>query len=210
MKPPINHTQPIDNKVRKRIFGAGRGLVFTPTHFLDLGGRDAVDQALSRLTAEGAIRRLARGLYDYPKVHAVLGELLPSPDAVAKALAARDAVRLQPAGAYAANLLGLSEQVPAIIIFLTDGLARTVQVGAMKIVLQRTTPRAMATAGRLSGLLIQAFRYLGKENISPDVLSLLRKQLPAQERESLPRDIKFAPTWMHRHFRDLAKPLEKS
>lgn len=208
MKTTEIDAQSIDDKVRKRIFGSGRGLVFTPTIFLDLGSRDAIDHALSRLAADGTIRRLARGLYDYPKVHAVLGALLPSPDAIAKAIAVRDATRLQPAGAYAANLLGLSEQVPASVVFLTDGQARTVQVGAMKITLRRTTPRTMATAGRLSGLLIQAFRYLGAQNVTPARLGHLRTRLPAVEREALIRDIKYAPAWMHRHFRDLAKPEE--
>ena len=186
-------TQPVDNKAKKRIFGSGRGTVFTPTTFLDLGGRDAIDQILSRLASAGTIRRLARGLYDYPKLHAVLGPLQPSPDTIAKALAARDATRLQPAGAYAANLLGLSEQVPASIVFLTDGAGRSVQIGAVQIILRRTTPRAMATAGRLSGLLIQAFRYLGQANVTPACLDHLRQTLPATERAKLVADIRFAP-----------------
>ena len=194
----------LDYKLTKRIYGSGRGLVFTPSHFLDLGTRNAVDQVLSRLTTAGKIRRLARGLYDYPKSHAVLGPLLPSPDAIARAIAARDAIRLQPAGAYAANLLGLSEHVPASVIFLTDGLARTVQVGATTITLRRTTPKNMATAGRLSGLLIQALSFLGKEHVTSAVVEHLRRTLPLRERQELPRDLKFASTWMHPVFHALA------
>jgi hypothetical protein len=194
----------LESKLSKRIFGSGRGTVFTPSHFLDLGSRDAVDQALSRLTANGTIRRLARGLYDYPKLHPVLGPLLPSPDSIAKAIALRDAARLQPTGAYAANLLGLSEQVPATVVFLTDGSARTVQVGTQTIALRHTTPRNMATAGRLSGLLIQALRYLGQGSITPEVLEFLRNTLPASERLALVRDVKLAPAWMHPYLKGLA------
>ena len=194
----------LESKLSKRIFGSGRGTVFTPSHFLDLGSRDAVDQALSRLTANGTIRRLARGLYDYPKLHPVLGPLLPSPDSIAKAIALRDAARLQPTGAYAANLLGLSEQVPATVVFLTDGSARTVQVGTQTIALRHTTPRNMATAGRLSGLLIQALRYLGQGSITPEVLEFLRNTLPASERLALVRDLKLAPAWMHPYLKGLA------
>ena len=141
---------------------------------------------------------------DYPKQHAVLGQLVPSPDTVAKAIAARDATRFQPAGAYAANLLGLSEQVPATVLFLTDGLTRTIHVGAMTISLRRTTPRNMATAGRLSGLLIQALRYQGKQSVTPTVIQQLRRTLAAGERHGLLRDIKLAPAWMHPVFRALA------
>jgi hypothetical protein len=97
--------------------------VFVPADFLDLGSRKAIDIALHRLARKGTIRRLAHGVYDFPKEHPVLGTLSPSADDVASALAGRDRTRLQPAGAYAANALGLSEQVPANAVFLTDARA---------------------------------------------------------------------------------------
>lgn len=99
--------QTIDSKLKSRIFGSGRGSVFTPNDFLDLGGRDAVDKALSRLAKRGEVRRLARGLYEYPREHPELGALSADIEKVAKALAGKDRLRLQPAGAYATNLLGL-------------------------------------------------------------------------------------------------------
>lgn len=89
--------------------------MFTPKHFLDLGSRRGVDLALHRLKAGGTIRQLARGLYDYQATDPVLGTVAPSADAIARALVVRDAIRLQPSGAYAANHLGLSEQVNAFL-----------------------------------------------------------------------------------------------
>src|SRR5438309_147281 len=108
--------QTVDARIISRIHGTGRGAAFTPNDFLDLGGRDAVDKSLSRLALKGTIRRLARGLYEYPRQHPELGVLSPDVDKVAKALAGKDRIRLQPAGAYATNLLGLSEQVPAKVV----------------------------------------------------------------------------------------------
>src|SRR5579875_1730699 len=160
--------QSIDSRILARIHGLGRGSVFVSTDFLDLGSREAIDIALHRLARKGTIRRLARGVYDFPKQHPVLGLLSPPADAVARALAGRDRTRLQPAGAYAANILGLSEQVPAKAVFLTDGPSRTVQIGPTTIHLRRTTPRNMEAAGRLSGLLMQALRELGEEHITPE------------------------------------------
>src|SRR5437899_1108583 len=116
--------QSIDSMIIYRIRGIGRGSVFVPGDFLDLGSREAVDLALHRLAKTGVIRRLARGVNDFPKQHPVLGPLSPSADTVAQALAGRDRIRLQPAGAYAANALGLSDQVPAKAVFLTDGPSR--------------------------------------------------------------------------------------
>ena len=196
----------IDFKLKSRIYGSGRGSAFTPNDFLDIGGRDAVDKVLSRLAAKGTIRRLAWGLYDYPREHPELGVLSPDIEKVAKALAGKDRIRLQPAGAYATNLLGLSEQVPAKVIFLTDGPSRTVKmkIGRQEIQLRHTTPKNMAAAGRLSGLLIQALRHLGKEHITPARVEHLKRTLPAKERQQLLKDIPLAPAWMHPLFHELA------
>ncbi len=197
--------QTIDAKLISRIYGTGRGSAFTPSDFLDLGGRDAVDKVLSRLAVKGTIRRLARGLYEYPREHPELGRLSPDIQNVAKALAGKDRIRLQPAGAYATNLLGLSEQVPAKVVFLTDGPSRKVQIGRQEIQLRRTTPRNMAAAGRLSGLLMQALRHLGKEHITPARVEHLKRTLPAKERQQLLKDLPLAPAWMHSLFRELAE-----
>ncbi len=196
--------QTVDAKLKSRIYGSGRGSAFTPSNFLDIGGRDAVGKALSRLAVKGTIRRLARGLYEYPREHPELGVLSPDIEKVAKVLAGKDRIRLQPAGAYATNLLGLSEQVPAKVVFLTDGASRTVKFGRQEIQLRRTTPRNMAAAGRLSGLLMQALRHLGKDHITPARMEHLKRTLPGKERRQLLKDLSLAPVWMHALFHELA------
>lgn len=198
-------TQSIDTRILARIHGRRRGSVLVPGDFLDLGSREAVDLALHRLARKGTIRRLARGVYDFPKEHPVLGLLSPSADTVAKALAGRDRTRLQPAGAYAANALGLTEQVPAKVVFLTDGPSRTVKIGPTTIQFRRTTPKNMAAAGRLSGLLIQALRELGQEHVTPARREHLKRTLPADKRRDLVKDLPLAPAWMHPIFRELAE-----
>jgi hypothetical protein len=108
----------------------------------------------------------------------------------------RDAIRLQPSGAYAANVLGLSEQVPARVVFLTDGPARKVKIGKQEIILQQTTPRNMAAAGRKSGTLIQALRYLGQDQVDEKVGAILRRQIAAKDRAAIRRDLRHAPAWI--------------
>ncbi|HSX38248.1 MAG TPA: DUF6088 family protein, partial [Chlamydiales bacterium] len=192
-------------QILNAITALGQGAVFVPTDFLSLGSRQTVDTVLHRLVRKGTIRRLARGIYDFPKEHPKLGKLLPSPEKIAEALVGRDCTRIQPTGAYAANILGLSEQVPAKVVFLTDGPSRTVKIGITTIQLRRTTPKNMAMAGRLSGLLVQAFRELGKENITPERLNYLKRTIPLNARKELPKDIRFAPEWMHSIFKELAE-----
>ncbi len=203
-KEPQTVEKSILSFIRKR----GRGCVFVPADLFDLGSRESIDVALHNLTHEGSIRRLARGVYDYPAEHPVLGKLMPTADTIAKALAGRDQVKIQPAGAYAANALGLSEQVPAKAVFLTDGPSRTVKIGSMTIQLRQTTARNMATAGSLSGMLIQAFRELGQDHITPERIAHLTKTLPLDKRKQITKDLKFAPEWMRPIFLVLAE--EKS
>ena len=192
------------NKVISRIYGAGRGSVFSPSDFSDLGSRTAVATALKRHKQAGTIRQVARGLYDYPRQDPQLGILSPSSDTVAKALAGRDAVRLQASGAYAANLLGLSDQVPMKIIYLTSGRSRSVQFGQQQIILRHTTTRNMATVGRTSGLVIQALRYLGRRHVDDQVLSTLRRRLSAADRKTILKDLRYAPAWVADILRKLA------
>lgn len=196
--------QAIDSRIVAAIHGRGRGSVFVPADFLDIGSREAVDVALHRLARQRTIRRLARGVYDFPKEHPVLGPLAPSAEDIARALAGRDRTRLQPAGAYAANALGLSEQVPAKAVFLTDGPARTVKIGPTTIQLRRTTPKNMEAAGRLSGLLIQALRELGQEHVTQQRRDHLKRTIPADKRRELLKDLRLAPAWMHPIIRELA------
>jgi hypothetical protein len=203
-KPMAKHEDSIDSQILARIAAAEPGQVFSPRHLLDLGSREAVDQALSRHCRAGRLRKVARGLYDLPQTHPLLGELAPSTDAIAAALAGRDAIRLQPAGAYAANILGLSEQVPVKIVYLTDGPSRRVKVGTREIVLKRTTPRNMATAGRASGLVIQALRWLGRRHVDERTVAALRRNLTPEDKATLLRDAHLAPAWIGAIFRDLA------
>lgn len=171
-----------------------------------MGSSAAVDSSLRRLKAAGIIRQLARGLYDYPVQHPVLGTVAPAADAIARALAVRDAIRLQPSGAYAANVLGLSEQVPSRVVFLTDGPARKVKVGRQEIILQHTTPRNMAAGGRKSGTLIQALRYLGRDQVDEKVLATIRRHIADADRAVIRKDLQHAPAWIADLLRPLTEP----
>lgn len=198
---------PIDRPMLARIKKRGRGWVFSALDFVDLGTRSSVDTALSRMAAAKTIRRLARGLYDLPKQHPIVGLTAPDIQNVAKALAGKIGTRVQPTGAYAANLLGLSEQVPAKVIFLTDGISKHVRLGKLEISLKKTSPRMMATAGTTSGLIIQALRHIGKTNVNDDTLKRLDSRLSPADRKRLLTDAAFAPAWINAIMRRLGSKV---
>src|ERR1035441_9745696 len=114
--------QTMKDQILARINRRGHGKAFTAKDFLDIASRGTIDMALSSLTRSGTIRRVRRGLYDMPKLNPALGgKLSPDIDEAARALARRQRWKIVPDGAWAANLLGLSTQVPSKIIYLTDG-----------------------------------------------------------------------------------------
>lgn len=194
----------VDNSITQKVKQSAPGSVFTTSDFTSFGGTSAVEKSLTRLVNRGLLRRLARGLYDKPRHSERFGILWPTAEDVIKAICGRDKIRVQPAGIHAANMLGLSEQVPAKYIYLTDGASRMVKAGPMRITLRRTSPRNMATAGRFSGLLIQAFKSLGPRHIDRFHLAHLKKNIPPKELEGLVNDLDAAPAWMRPLFMELA------
>jgi hypothetical protein len=104
-----------EEKALSRIQKTGGGWAFSPRDFLDIGGRPTVDSGLHRLEKRGEIRRVIRGIYDYPSFSKFLDQTLsPDIDQVARALARKFRWRIQPSGATALNFLGLSTQADAV------------------------------------------------------------------------------------------------
>lgn len=179
----------------QRARAGGRGGVFTPSDFLDVAARSTVDQALSRLVKGGKLRRLARGLYDFPKVHPKLGPLSPLPDDVAQALARETGSQMQIAGARAANALGLTTQVPAKSTYLTDGPSRRVVLGKRVVDLRHASPKHLIAPGSAAGIVVQALRHVGPVRAA-DVVRIAARYLSASDKKTLASTAVQAPAWM--------------
>lgn len=190
------HTDSIDRAILDRIRRRGAGTVFSPRDFLDLGSRAAIDQALSRNSRAGVVRRVATGLYELPRVHPRLGTLPTPQDDLVRTLARRDAIRFQRSGAHAAHALGLTDQVPMKDVYLTDGRPRTLNIGKAQIVFRHAAQRTMATAGRASGDVIQALRWLGADHVDDAVVSKLKAVLSDKAKAQIIKDLRYAPDWM--------------
>jgi len=185
----------VSDRIMRRARASGRGGVFTPTDFLDVAARAAVDQALSRLVKGGKLRRLARGLYDYPKVHPKLGALSPAPDDVARALARETGSQAQIAGAHAANALGLSMQVPAKSLYLTDGPSRRIVLGKRVVDLRHASPKHLIAPGSPAGTVVQALRHVGPVRAA-DVARIATRRLSTSDKRLLASNAVQAPAWM--------------
>ena len=186
------------DKIMNRVSAHGNGQwVCTPRDFLDLGSREAVDQALSRLARAGQLRRIGHGLYDMPRHSAVLKRSAPVElDAAIAALARRDGVRIMPDGLMAANQLGLTNAVPAKASYLTDGSSRTVKIAGRTVRFRHAGPRVMQWAGRSAAPVVLAMRWLGPiAAADAQVVSILKRHLPNEVKHELFKHCRDLPAW---------------
>ena len=194
--------QSVGNKIKNRIYGHGKGWCFTLKDFSDLGSEEAIKVSAHRLAKQGIIKRIANGIYYYPEKSDLFGDVPPRTELIAKALARKYQIKIQPSGAYAANLLGLSEQVPAKVVYLTEGESKKVTIGKQQIIFKKTTPKNMQLAGKISGLIVQALRFLGKEHIDEKKIRKIKKMLKDEDRKALEKDSVLAPNWISKIIRN--------
>jgi Family of unknown function (DUF6088) len=190
--------QDMRHQIVVRINRLGEGKVFSAKDFLDIASRSSIDVALASLASEGKIRRIRRGLYDTPRVNPALGgKLTPDIDEAAQAIARKQRWKIVPEGAWAANLLGLSTQVPSKVIYLTDGPNKEVVIGRRSIYFKHARPKAIAGLEGKLALAVQAIRYLGKKNVGQREIESVRARLSPSERRRLVRNTRFGVDWIH-------------
>ncbi len=186
----------IENKIITKIKKAGRGSLFFVNDFIAFGNSKAVNKVLERLVAKNEIKRVARGIYTRPKTSSLIGEILPTAEDIAKAIAKRDKARIVPTGSFALNAIGLSTQVPMNVVYLTDGAARKIRLNNRTITFKKTSPKNLATIGEISTLVIQALKEIGKDKVQEweekKIIELLKKE----DKIRLQHDLKMAPEWI--------------
>jgi hypothetical protein len=200
------HADSIDAAILKRIQNGPMDYVWTPTDFLDLGSRAAVDKALSRNCQSGFLRRIGRGLYHIPKQHPVLGMLPPSDAQFNDAICRKDSSKVFSTGAHAANALGLTDQVPTNPVLLTNGRSRLIRKGQGTLTLKHVSSRFVSAQHPKSTLAILALRSIGKRFVDDDVITRLRRNLSADDRAGLLDDLAYAPAWIADIFKKVAAP----
>lgn len=192
----MHPSQTVANKVLKR-FRRIPGEILSSTDFNTFGSRAAVSQALSRLTRQGTLKRVSRGLYELPREPGLLSiPRTQSPDTLVRAWARKNGLRVVPSDAHAANLLGLSTQVPAKIVYYSNGPTRKIKAGPYSVKLLHRGPKTMDIKSQISRVVIQALRCLGKGGVTKATVARLRSGLHPRDLAELSQNVKYAPAWM--------------
>lgn len=200
-------THSIDGSILKSIQARRHASIFSGRDFQHLGPPTAIRKALERLVKEGALRRVRRGYYDRPRAHPILGQTAPDPMDLIRGMMEKCGARWQVSGAYAANLLHISDQVPAKILVLTDVAPRKVHLQKLVLDFRRASPRNLLGAGTAAGLVFQALRHLGKDHVNAEVLARLKGNLDAATRNDLIKITPLSPAWMRPILSQLTTPV---
>lgn len=190
----INYTQEIKNRIRS----FKPGYVFTTSDFSDLGNYESRKKILMRLVKEGLIRRILRGVFEYPEYSEFLKEyMVPSPDDVAKAIARQYGWSIIPYGETALNMLGLSTQVPAIWCYISDGAYRSYTYDNVTIEFKKATNKEISNMSYETALTIQALKTLGKDRVNSNIIHMISSKLKQVQRERMCQEARFATYWIY-------------
>lgn len=186
----------VEKQILTQIEALPKGELLLPSDFRALGSSEAVRLALFRLEKAGVITRVAKGIYVRPKDSRLIGQLLPTAEEVATAIARRDRIRTVPTGSFALNALGLSAQVPMNIVVLTDGAPREIKVGKRIIKFKKTTPKNLLAKGKISRLVIQALKEIGSGKVTEEEEGRIVELLKKENKKDLKHDIGLAAVWI--------------
>lgn len=188
--------------IRDRINQSEIGTVYVAVDFVDISDKTSVNAYLARLVNEGLIRRILRGVYDKPEYNDFLGEYVaPAPDKVANALARNFGWTIVPCGDTALNFLGLSTQVPAAWVYVSDGTYKEYTYDNTTIQFKRITNKEVSKLSYKTALTVQALKALGKDKVDDTIINRLSKLLTTKEKKTMLEEAKAATSWIYEYIK---------
>ena len=194
--------QNIYNKIQELPYGS----VFVVSDFLDFAGNDAIKQNLKRFADEGLIQRIATGLYYKPRY----SDLLRENEAVdlneaAKAIARNYNWSITPSGENSLNMLGLSTQVPAYYEYISSGPYRDYYIDNMPLRFLHRNLKETQGFSPITALVIQALKSIGKENVTPKHIEILKNRISSEDKTILLTEAKKTTAWIYQTIKDICK-----
>ena len=189
--------QSTHNKIKNAILKSRKGKIIFSSGFSQYGTDVAIRHTFSRLCKEGILIRLSAGIYLYPEIDKEIGIVFPSIEKIAKSIAKQEKARIIPTSVYALNALGLSTQIPARVVFLTDGTPRMINIeGGASIKFKKVAPKYLSFKSKLVSLVVFALREIGENKATDKQLDKIKNLLKNEKKEIVINDLALAPVWI--------------
>lgn len=190
------------SQIKNDIKSAKVGTVFVPIDFALLTDKKTASVCLTRLESENIVKKVMRGVYYKPEYNDFLQEYVaPEPDAVAHALARNFGWTIVPCGDTALNLLGLSTQIPADWVYVSDGTYKEYTYEQTTIKFKRTTNKEISKLSYKTALVVQALKALGKDSVDDTILMKLKNNLTDSEKQALLTEAKAVTSWIYEYIK---------
>ena len=195
----------VTKRIRQRIYVHGRGWIFNSKDFQDIADLVTVRQVLGRLTKQGTIARLRKGVYHFPTISSLLNAPSnPDPDSVVRAIARANGWTVMPTGDTALNLLGLSKQVPAQYQYFSDGPSKKYEWEGGILVFKHRTNKETTSLSPRTALLVQALKALGENRVDRSIMGKLREEFSATELKLAAKEAKYSTSLVYNAIKELA------
>lgn len=194
-------------KVFYFISGHGRGWAFSSNDLIKKFDRQQIDSTLSDLVKAKKIRRVSRGIYDYPKYSELLQkELSPDIEQVARAIGRKFNWRIEVSGESALNILNLSTQIQAKYIYLSDGPNKSYKLfNDVVIEFKKSVLKDIGFKYKESSLIVQALKSLGKEHITDEIIEKIKEQIEPKMVEKILKDTQSTTVWVYEIIKQICK-----
>lgn len=190
----------IASQIEKRIESKKRGVFIFSSDFVDIATPENVTKVLQRMMKAGKIIRVCQGVYYYPRIDTKygLGVIKPTTTEIALAIAKRDGVDIFPTGSHALHALGLSTQVPANAVFITNGSPRKINIGRKKDILFKHSDNAhnFEYKSKEMQLVVAALKEIGKGLATEEELTIIKEIVDRVPENQFKHDLALAPNWI--------------
>ena len=192
--------------IKDRILSSEYGTVFVATDFVEIANKTSINTYLSRLVNEKLIRRILRGVYYKAEYNEFLEEYVaPLPDDVAHALSRNYGWTIVPCGDTALNILGLSTQIPAAWVYVSDGKYDEYTYDNTTIKFKRTTNKEISKLSYKTALVVQALKALGKDGVKEATITKLKNTLTNEEKDTLLAESKAVTSWIYEYIKVICR-----
>lgn len=184
------------DKIKEHLKQIPEGETFTASSLRHLASVDNVRQILNRLVKNGEIKRIANGVFVKPKHVPRAGEILPLVREIVETIAKATGETIAIHGAEAARQLQLTTQMPMRLILYTSGNTREIKIKNQSVLLKHISPSKLIVPGTITGTVISALIYLGREIVTLETLQKIQSQLSSKEFDAVLKEINHMPAWM--------------
>jgi len=192
-------------QINERVDDAEPGAVFVPSDFFDIAEAVKVNMCLNRLSKNGVLNTVMRGVYAKPRYSDMLKtNVPPHSDNIAQAIARKHGWAIVPCGDTALNMLGLSTQVPSVWLYVSDGPYKTYEADGVKLRFKRTNNKnEIVGVPYKTALVIQALKAIGKDNITDEIIHRLSKALNNNEKSEMLEERQRITAWVYEIMRKI-------